>query len=413
MSEQEMYLRQVEKLANSGVLHSSESLRKLLRYLARHALAHPGAPLKEYQIATEEFGRPSEFDPAVDSMVRVQMGRLRSKLAEYYATEGADDPIRIELPKGTYTLAFRRRDSESHPPTAQLASQELHHVSPSGVPQGWVISVVALSVLLAVALATLYFTRRGPVAANSGNGQPAAASLQLFWKPFLVGPEEPWVVFSNAAFIGRPETGLRYFNSARDPKDAVWDHYTGVGEVLAIHSLDQVFDSLHRRLRVKRGSLFSLDDAKNNDLIFVGSPSENLTLLELPGTQEFVFRRLDSGARKGDLVIMNVHPVSGESKYYLASPASAPLTDDYAVIGFVSGLNPSRSVLIAAGITTIGTQGAVEFVCRQDTVDDLLHRLSVAGRGEMKPFEALLHVKVAKGVPVESELVSLRNLTSP
>jgi hypothetical protein len=71
----------------------------------------------------------------------------------------------------------------------------------------------------------------------------------------------------------------------------VFDHYTGVGEVLAIHALDDVFGTLGRRIRVKRGSLFTLDDAKNNNLIFVGSPSENLSLLDIPGAQEFVFQR--------------------------------------------------------------------------------------------------------------------------
>src|ERR1700758_1753308 len=116
MSEHELFLRQVEKLASSSVLPGSESLRKLLRYLAHHAIAHPGTPLKEYQIATEEFGRPPDFDPAVDSLVRVQAGRLRTKLAEYYAGEGADDPIRIELAKGAYALSFHHRQSgESHP----------------------------------------------------------------------------------------------------------------------------------------------------------------------------------------------------------------------------------------------------------------------------------------------------------
>jgi len=410
MSEQDLYLRQVEKLANSGVLHSSESLRKLLRYLARHALTHPGASLKEYQIATEEFGRPPEFDPAVDSMVRVQVGRLRSKIAEYYATEGAGDPIRVELPKGTYALAFRHRDSEIH---LQARQPSAPHASPAAVPRGWMIAVVTLSALLGMALVALYFARYGAAAANTAGDQPASSSLQAFWKPFLLGPEEPWVVFSNAAFIGRPETGMRYFDSVRDPRDAVWDHYTGVGEVLAVHNLDQVFGSLHRRLRVKRGSLFSLDDAKNNDLIFVGSPSENLTLLEIPGAREFVFQRVASGARKGDLAIANMHPQPGELKLFLASPSSAPMSEDYAVVDFGPGLNPSHFVLIVAGTTTFGTQGAVEYVCRPSTVEQLLRRLSLSDGGELKPFEALLHIKVAKGVPVESELVSLRQLASP
>ena len=83
------------------------------------------------------------------------------------------------------------------------------------------------------------------------------------------------------------------------------------------------------------------------------------------------------------------------------------------MIGFVPGLNPSRSVLIVAGITTFGTQGAVEYVCRPDSLSELLLRLSVSDSGELKPFEALLHVKVIKGVPVEAELISLRKIAVP
>jgi len=170
---------------------------------------------------------------------------------------------------------------------------------------------------------------------------------------------------------------------------------------------------LHRNLRVKRGSLFSLDDAQNTDLIFVGSPSENLNLLEIPGTREFIFQRVSEGPRKGDLAVFNVHPQPGEQKFYLASPSDAPLTEDYALVAFIPGLNPSRSVMIIAGTTTFGTQGAVEYACREKSVQELLLRLSVSDTGGLKPFEALLHVKIAKGVPVETDLVSLRKIPSP
>src|ERR1700757_1639555 len=105
----EQCFQQIDKLIKSHSLHSSESLCKLLRYLAEHSLDHPGIALKEYQIATEVLGRPAGFDPQSDSTVRVQAGRLRVKLAEYYAHEGADDPILVEIPKGAYGLAFQLR----------------------------------------------------------------------------------------------------------------------------------------------------------------------------------------------------------------------------------------------------------------------------------------------------------------
>jgi len=178
--------------------------------------------------------------------------------------------------------------------------------------------------------------------------------------------------------------------------------------VLAIHQLDRIFELFNRQLRVKRGSLFSLDDAKNNDLIFVGSPAENLTLLDLPATQEFVFQRVASGARKGDLGVLNVHPESGEPQMFLASLSTQPTTEDYAVIALVPGIDPARSVLILAGTTTFGTQAAAEYVCREDSLAQLLRRLSISKAEEMKPFEALLHVKVTHGVPVITDLVTVR-----
>src|ERR1700693_2105253 len=104
--EREQYLAQIDRLVNSHVLHGSESLCKLLRYLAEHALDHPGSSLKEYQIATEVFGRSPNFDPQSDSTIRVQAGRLRLKIAEYYASEGAHDPIQVEIPKGPTRSRF-------------------------------------------------------------------------------------------------------------------------------------------------------------------------------------------------------------------------------------------------------------------------------------------------------------------
>jgi hypothetical protein len=394
-------------------LHGSESLCKLLRYLAKHALDHPGIPIKEYQIATEVFGRSSNFDPQLDSMVRVQAGRLRGKLAEYYSTNGTDDGIAVELPKGTYVLAFHhhaagRRTHVNPPPETEW------QVPRAGNTQRkWmVVAGLSLVILLLVSAAIILGILWSRSSAQAGSAELAPAAFRVFWNSFVSGQEEPWVIFSNAAFVGRPETGMRYYDTTKDKGSFILDHYTGVGEVLAVHELDRVFGLLHRQIRVKRGSLFSLDDAKNNNLIFIGSPFENLTLLEIPGTEEFIFRRMTSGSRKGDEAILNSHPQPGEPKEYFPSPGNVPLTEDYAVVGLVRGLNPGQAVLILAGTTTIGTQAAVEYVCRQSSVEELLLRLPVSQSGQLKPFEAVIRVKVTRGVPVGTELVALRSGTS-
>jgi hypothetical protein len=412
MSERALQQAQLDKLLASRTLHGSESLCRLLQYLANHSFEHQGASPKEYQIATEVFGRQNDFDPHLDSMVRVQAGRLRAKLAEYYASEGADDELILEMPKGSYALTFHQRPGGTARNHANGSLEAPSNLGAGGrSSRGWIIAVIALSVLLAsaVAIATdRFLNRRISEARATSDGPDAPVAFHVFWKGFLTGPQEPWVIFSNAAFVGRPYTGMRYYNRSKDSGAVISDHYTGVGEVLAIHELDTVLAKLHQQIRVKRGSLFSLDDAKNNDLIFIGSPSENLTLLELPNTQEFTFKQITSGPRTGTMEIINSHPESGELKEFLPSLPDDPLTEDYSIIALKRGINPAHSVLILAGATTIGTQAAVEYVCQQNSLEELLLRLSVSNSGELKPFEAVIRVKVAKGVPVGSELVALR-----
>ncbi|HEX4488993.1 MAG TPA: hypothetical protein VH088_22150 [Terriglobales bacterium] len=392
---------------NSTTLHGSESLCKLLRYLAEHAVDHPGVALKEYQIATEVFGRPADFDPQVDSTIRVQAGRLRAKLSTYYNAEGAADPIVVEVPKGSYVLSFHHR-AEIKPQLLPNLPEETK-VSSSTSRYGSAVPVLVVLLVAAVGIIGFLLASHRTDAAG---GEPVPAVFATFWKPFLPRSEDPWVIFSNGAFVGRPETGMRYFDHTRDSAGPILDHYTGVGEVLAVHELDRVFASLHREVRVKRGSLFSLDDAKNHDLIFVGSPAENLTLREIPGTHEFIFQRLASGPRKNDLAIVNVHPKAGEPESFLGSPSTSPLEEDYAVVALMRGLDPTESVIILAGTTTLGTQAAVEYVCQQSSLEQLLPQLKMSAAGEPEPFEAVLRVKIARGVPVESSLVAVRNQTS-
>lgn len=411
MSDRAEYLAQIDRLCASDVLHGSESLCRLLRYLALKEIESPGAHVKEYQIATEVYGRPSDFNPQVDSTIRVQAARLRSKVNDYYSSQGSDDPVLVELPRGSYSLQFRHRPTAgTSVATAGMNGGTNAVEVPLSRDRKWIVTVSLMGLLILLSLLALgvLLRDRRPVEANSTlDSDPSFRSYRVFWSPFLKSAAEPLVIYSNGAFVGRPETGMRYFDPARDSKTQIWDHYTGVGEVLAIHELDQVFSELHHSLRVKRGSLFSLDDANNNDLIFVGSPSENLKLSELPTTREFVFQRVTDGARKGDLAIANLHPRDGEAANFLASRSGDPLTEDYALVALMPGIDPTHSVIVLAGTTTFGTQAAVEYVCRRDSLEKLLKQMSVSSPGAIKPFEAVVHVKIALGVPVGMELVAV------
>ena len=222
-------LAQVERVSGSHALRESESLRKLLNYLTHQALDHPGEPIKEYQIATEVLGRRSDFDPQFNSMVRVQAGRLRSKLTEYYSDEGSDDPIVVDFPKGTYALHFRERKSAlpKSPGTEEHGSNghALSSVAPTRTASLWNALTIGLLIALFACLSCLgYLLTRKPIDAPSSSAEKLPESVEIFWQGFLTEPEEPWVIFSNAEFVGRPETGMRYYVEGKDSKEAVRDH---------------------------------------------------------------------------------------------------------------------------------------------------------------------------------------------
>ncbi len=94
--------RQLDRLLASGVFANAGRMSRFLRFVVEQTLAGEGERLKEYVGGVEVFDRDTSYDPRVDSIVRVEAARLRSKLTEYYAAEGRDDAVILSLPKGGY-----------------------------------------------------------------------------------------------------------------------------------------------------------------------------------------------------------------------------------------------------------------------------------------------------------------------
>ena len=115
-----LVMAQLEKILESPALGSAISLRRFLRYVVEETLAGRGDALKEYSLGASAFGRGEKFCPRTDPIVRVQARNLRLRLEQYYAGLGAEDPLLIEVPKGTYVPVFRRRGLEA--PRRRLAS---------------------------------------------------------------------------------------------------------------------------------------------------------------------------------------------------------------------------------------------------------------------------------------------------
>ena len=101
---------ELDRILASGTFARSRRLSTLLEYLVSESLSGQGDKIKATTIAIEVFGRGVNFDQQNDPIVRVEAGRLRQRLADYYHESGRDDPVLIEIPKGAYRPRFTARD---------------------------------------------------------------------------------------------------------------------------------------------------------------------------------------------------------------------------------------------------------------------------------------------------------------
>ena len=132
---------QLERVLASHVLAGSGQLQRLLRLVVERTLDGQPSLLKEYNLGLEVFQRPPDYDPKIDPIVRVQARRLRAKLDEYYASEGADDPLLIQIPKGAYTPVFAPRNGANGLQPAPTRPRRL-----------WLLAPVAAALALAAVL---------------------------------------------------------------------------------------------------------------------------------------------------------------------------------------------------------------------------------------------------------------------
>lgn len=148
-SDQNAIREQLGRVLHSGQFAQSRRRQRFLEYVVTETLAGRGERLKGYNVGREVFDRPETFDPAIDPIVRIEAGRLREKLREYYGTDGQDDPIRIDLPKGTYTPHIEFRRSATLPPEREGAKTG----GPRETPSRPLLAIALVSVLLLVSFA--------------------------------------------------------------------------------------------------------------------------------------------------------------------------------------------------------------------------------------------------------------------
>ena len=166
---------ELERVLASSLFGRAGRSRDFLRFVVEETLAGRAERLKGYTIGVEVFGRPHDFDAQADPLVRVEAGRLRRRLTEYYYRAGRDNPMRITLASGGYAPAFASVPGAA--PVAVAPARSRHPLVWRGVLGGALVAIVAVATWAmwdrasttpappAVPRADDFAARSGPVAA--------------------------------------------------------------------------------------------------------------------------------------------------------------------------------------------------------------------------------------------------------
>jgi hypothetical protein len=164
----------------------------------------------------------------------------------------------------------------------------------------------------------------------------------------------------------------------------------------------------------KRSRLVTVYDLQRNNVIFLGAPSVNPILNELPQPRGFGFGSTNAWPFLWRLRIDNFNPASGEPARFMLErdPVSGVLRTDYATISLLPGIAPGRRILVLAGLTTSGTQAAAEALTSPPLIDDLLQRVGagpVSAKKWPESFQSVWRVDLSRGLDVVgSKLVAVR-----
>lgn len=362
----------VDRILNSRHFAGAELSRKLLAHVWEKTTDPDSPSLKEQELATRILGRPSEFDPKTDPVVRVNIAHVRDRLNRYFENEGRDETLRLVIPRGQYRAVFVEADA---------AFRDL--------------------------------------SVESGN-----LSLQRLWQPYLTQRVQSRLLFTDLLFftndrgsfirdvnINHPEPAAGLLRKKFPGLDTTEYRpafpYVSAGEVRCLVRLLSMFSSLGVSVEAS-GTRFSFWNAlKDFHLILLGSARTNRFLDSLQGRCPFLI---------GDDHIENSQPKTGEKRFYRRSPDKRGHMDrltDFALFTRIPSMREGRVISMVAANHAKATEGAGEFLTSENEVRQLLEYMGLDEAAELPSFfQVLLRIdivdqgqEVVQAVPIAFRIV--------
>ncbi len=417
---------QVERILRSEAFRNAEALRRLLRFLAEKSLSGEAEQLKEYTIGIDALGKPATYDPRQDSVVRIQVSRLRQKLAEYYRDEGRDDPIVLDLPKGRFKLSWEERvnGAQAAAPSSRGAALPAWGIRRRVLTLGVAGSAV---LVWSVVASLLWIREKGEASRLRAAWTPEVEAL---WQPFLQSDRPTVVSVSLPLFVVMEGAGLY-----RDLTLNQWEDveksskveavrkalgspgiyprydYVGAGVVNSVFHLGKLLAFTELKVSLARSNQVSWQQMAGNNVILIGGVralAERLRGLpvELPLSLD------ERGVR-------NVNPPAGQpavlaDDYPSITGASTPSRPDdgeiHAIVMHAPGPLGSSEVRAFFSNHSPGTWGAVQAFTDPAMAAAIIEGLRKKTGTIPRYYQAVLKVKYRDAVPTDVSYVLHREL---
>ena len=395
----------------SATFQKSNRLRELLLYLGTRSMHVPSPPIHEQELGTEIFERAANYDTGQDPIVRVQISQLRKRLSVYFSEEGWDEPLLIEIPRGSYTLEFTPR------PTLERAvlDKPTRHFSKTS----WILAAVALTLLVTT---SLFAWQNRQLRKQSELGLGPHPTVSRLWKQLFGNGFQTYVALADGALVVYEDEVSRqlpvqayekqeFYGLARDRiadpaiRDLVlsllgWS-FTGLGDANLARRLDLISAPLGIPLSVILARSLSTQQVSTQNTILFGSRRANpwISLFEDQLNFQTLFKESPRAA-----LFLNRKPQAGEQTTYAGEWSKL----GYCRVAYLANPEGTGTTLLISGTSVASTEAGGDYLTSEDSLRALRSKLKLSPHDRFPHFEILLRVKIVNNATSEYKVVALR-----
>ncbi len=405
--DQHMLEDHVQRVAESVQFMHANTLRKLLLYL----WANRNGEISEYAVATEALGRRADFDPKTDASVRVQISRLRSKLKDFYETEGSGEVYTLCVPVGTHILTILANELPLSMPTITEVAR-----TPFSQTQYARLLLIITGIALVILSTWLLWDRH----TGSSIAQRPFVKPTSFWTTFIGSDVPVTIVLPTPTFFQYPKLSKFHIRDITVNDYSAWQtsdtlkslakingtptldrYYTVTSDTLAAIDLEHYMESggIANRVAFEVSSDSSMNLLEKTSVIALGGYSTLYGFRDYLASMNFTMGPEEAW-------VANAHPAAGESPRYAVSSQGGGLVTEPAIIAVLPGRATNLKLLI---MQSQHTNALVMMLTSK--IGGSLFQIMYAAHGSPKYFEMVVEYESDGGHIIRAWPVAMHSYT--